>query len=484
MPTRRPPAPPPQIPGFVYERLLGSGGFSDVFLYEQQLPRRRVAVKVLLLHNQGPHAREQFVAEANLMAQLSTHPSIVTIYHADTAGDGRPYLVMEYCPRPNLSVRYRTERLSVAEVLRIGVRLAGAVETAHRAGILHRDIKPANVLTTDYGWPSLTDFGISVMASTSPGGETVGMSIPWAAPEFFADEAERGVPGDVYSLAATVYTLLAGKSPFEDPRGSNSALELIGRIERQPLGPIGRADVPPSLEQVLARAMAKRPEARHTSAATLGRALQRVEQELHLAQTALDLPDTSWAEGADAGEEDLRTRARAVATLGPGAAAPAAPPSSALGHDADDLRAGVPSGPRRRWPALLASAAVVLGIGAVVVIGALNAPDDVTPTPTVTTTTPPPDDETTGGTVYPPAPQDLAGERTADDVVEFTWTAPEWDDGDLTYVVVGDQGEDLTSDTSLVVEDSPGTVCVDVSSRSDAGAVSIESATACVAGTG
>src|SRR5690625_4811379 len=91
------------------------------------------------------------------MPQPSAHPPIVTIYHADTAGDGRPYLVMEYCPRPNLSVRYRTAPLGVAESVRIGIRLAGAVETAHRAGILHRDIKPANVLTTDYGWPALTD---------------------------------------------------------------------------------------------------------------------------------------------------------------------------------------------------------------------------------------------------------------------------------------------------------------------------------------
>ena len=95
------------------------------------------------------------------MAQLSHHPSIVTIYHAAIAADGRPFLVMEYCSRPGLAERYRQERISVAEALRIGIRLASAVETAHRAGILHRDIKPANVLTTDFGWPALTDFGIA-----------------------------------------------------------------------------------------------------------------------------------------------------------------------------------------------------------------------------------------------------------------------------------------------------------------------------------
>ena len=103
------------------------------------------------------------------MAQLSHHPSIVTIYHAAIAADGRPFLVMEYCSRPGLAERYRQERISVAEALRIGIRLASAVETAHRAGILHRDIKPANVLTTDFGWPALTDFGIAATTGSRRG---------------------------------------------------------------------------------------------------------------------------------------------------------------------------------------------------------------------------------------------------------------------------------------------------------------------------
>ena len=87
---RRPASTPPELPGHTFVRLLGSGGFSDVFLYEQQLPRRRVAVKVLLLDELTPANRAAFVAEANLMAQLSAHPYIVTIYHADVSADGRP----------------------------------------------------------------------------------------------------------------------------------------------------------------------------------------------------------------------------------------------------------------------------------------------------------------------------------------------------------------------------------------------------------
>jgi len=476
--SKRPPAPPPEIPGFTYIQLLGSGGFSDVFLYEQELPRRRVAVKVLLAHASGESARAQFVAEANLMAQLSTHPSIVTIYHADTAADGRPYLMMEYCPRPNMSVRYRSERIAVAEAIRIGIRLAGAVETAHRIGILHRDIKPANVLTTDYGWPALTDFGISVLSSATPSSETVGMSIPWAAPEFFAEDAIRGIPGDVYSLAATVYTLLKGCSPFEDPDGPNSALDLITRVERNPVPPIGRPDAPGSLESVLVRAMAKRPGARYPSAAAFGRALQRVEQEMQLSQTSLDLPDTSWAHNAevDAGD-DLRTRARMVTTVQQGFSSDSTVPPRPMAPPATPEGPPAPSQPgdgagRRRWPALLASLAVVAAILAVVIIGALNRPD--TPI-TETTTSPQPTEQVpTDSLEYPPPPEDLTGERVAPEgPVRFSWTAPEWED-ELSYIwrIRGmDNTEQPTSGTTLDV-DQPGTVCVEVASRTDRGTLS------------
>lgn len=451
-----------------------------MFLYEQELPRRRVAVKVLLAHASGEVARQQFVAEANLMAQLSTHPSIVTIHHADTAADGRPYLMMEYCTRPNLSVRYRSERISVAEAIRIGIRLSGAVETAHRIGILHRDIKPANVLTTDYGWPALTDFGISVMSTATPGGEAVGMSIPWAAPEFFADDAIRGVPGDVYSLGATVYTLLKGTSPFEDPGGSNSALELITRVERNPVPPIGRPDAPASLESVLVRAMAKRPGDRYPSAASLGRALQRVEQEMQLSQTSLDLPDTSWARSDEADvTDDLRTRARMVTTVQQGMSSDGtvpprpAPPPSAI-PDGQEPPGGQPSqerGRKRRWPALLASAAVVLAILAVVIIGALNRPED--PGNEGSTTPPPSEEVPTDTLVYPPPPEDLDGERVSGGPVRFTWTAPEWD-SELTYIwrIRGATNtEQPVAGTTLDV-DEEGTVCVEVASRTDRGTLS------------
>jgi serine/threonine protein kinase len=306
--VRRSPSQPPAIPGLRFERQLGAGGFSDVFLYEQQLPRRQVAVKVLLAEHLSEQTREAFVAEANLMAQLSAHPYIVTIYTADVAPDGRPYLAMEYCAGPSLAEQAKLRRFPVADALRTGVRLASAVATAHAAGILHRDIKPANVLTNAYGWPALTDFGISqavelevpsavegrpgdVGSTGASGTQTVGLSIPWSPPEMFEDEPRPDVRSDVFSLAATVYTLLAGRTPFEIPGQSNGAADLISRIERGTVTPLGRDDAPASLVATLQKGLAKDRANRFDSAVDFARALQRVEMELAYAPTPIDIPN-------------------------------------------------------------------------------------------------------------------------------------------------------------------------------------------------
>ncbi|MEP7765720.1 serine/threonine-protein kinase [Sanguibacter sp. 25GB23B1] len=297
MTSRRQPSIPPKIPGYEYVRLLGMGGFADVFEYRQELPRRSVAVKVLLGGSLDQDAREAFFAEANVMAQLSHHPSIVTIYQADIAADGRPFLVMEYCSRPSLGARYRTERFTVAEVLRTGIRVASAVEAAHRLGILHRDIKPANILATDFGWPALTDFGIASTLGSST--SATGMSIPWSAPELLAEHPDGDARGDVYSLGATLYTLVAGRSPFEMLGRSNTPADLLSRIERSPLPPIEREDVPPGLAAVLARSMAKSPERRFSSALALAHALQQVERSMQLPVTSIDLAEVVAGTSAD-----------------------------------------------------------------------------------------------------------------------------------------------------------------------------------------
>ena len=315
MSSKRPPAPPPALAGFTYVDVLGSGGFADVYLYEQHLPRRRVAVKVMLADRMAGDAVEQFTAEANVMAMLSTHPAIVTIYQAGVSDDGRPYLVMEYCPKPNLQIRSRASAFSIAEALRVGVQVGAAVETAHRAGILHRDIKPANILVTEYNRPALTDFGIATTAGAEE--SSAGMSIPWSPPESFSDQPGSGVATDVYALGATVFTLLAGRSPFEQPGGRNGGADLIQRIESQPVPRLERADAPVSLQLALERAMAKRPGDRYESAVAFARALQRVQIELAHSVTPIDILDDAPPEEDDGDTDGELTRVRGIVSIEP-----------------------------------------------------------------------------------------------------------------------------------------------------------------------
>lgn len=319
MSSKRPPAPPPPIPGFKYISLLGSGGFSDVFLYEQDRPRRKVAVKVLLSDLKTEGARRRFESEANLMAQLSSHPYIVTIFEAEITENGHSYLAMEYCSRPSLDVRYRRQRFSVDEVLAVGIQVASAVETAHRAGIVHRDIKPANILVTDYNRPALTDFGISGTIGAD-NDDDAGMSIPWSPPEQFRGGAVDGVPVDIWALGATLYTLLAGRSPFVLPGQDNSQRELISRITNSPLPRLGRADVPESLELVLATAMAKSAESRFSSAHAFALALQRIQTELNLSVTPFEvLQEPGQGDEQHPDDNFEETRVRSIASIDPDA---------------------------------------------------------------------------------------------------------------------------------------------------------------------
>ncbi len=279
----RAPSAPPELPGYRFQALLGSGGFADVFLYQEQNPLRDVAVKVLL---QGvrPEALEYFRAEANVMAKLSNHPAIVTIHRVGQAADGRPYLVMERCQRDSLDARMKRRPFPVAKALEVGIQVAGAVETAHRLGILHRDIKPANILFTEFGRPALTDFGI---ASSDGSAAANAFSAAWAPPEQLASQP-TDARGDVYSLAATIWAMLGGHSPFH-VAGDNGQYAITTRVRTQPVPPLGRRDVPESLERILRTAMAKEPGQRYTSALEFARALQGVQAELRLSVTTIDV---------------------------------------------------------------------------------------------------------------------------------------------------------------------------------------------------
>ena len=365
MATRLPSA-PPILPGLAYIRPLGSGGFADVFLYEQDMPRRNVAVKVMPSDVRDPELRRMFNAEADVLAHLSAHPSIVTVYQASISADGRPYIVMEYCPG-SLAQRYRVERIPVEEVLAIGVRMSSALESAHRAGLIHRDVKPSNILITTFGTPVLADFGISASLQRRSGGEVLAMSIPWSSPEVVAEQTSGTVTSEVWSLGATVYSLLAGHSPFERrERGQNTKDLLRRRIARATYVEIPRPDVPASLQSVLATAMSRDPGRRYDSARGFGEALREVQAELGLSPTPLEIPDVEWSPASgpvDFSDSALRGPARShierdhtrKARAGSGVAALARDEDTEISAPARRGRSAVP------W---------VVGIGAGVVVGA------------------------------------------------------------------------------------------------------------------
>ncbi|WP_152598182.1 serine/threonine-protein kinase, partial [Bifidobacterium cuniculi] len=308
----RPPVSPPQLDGYTYISVLGEGTTAAVFLYLQHGTDRQVAVKV----SRGrldPKAGARFRTEANFMAQLSAHPFILSIHETGVTRDGRSFIVFEYATQGNMKDLLRTRTYSVDETLDMGINLASALYTAHRAGIVHRDIKTSNILITSQGLPALADFGI---AATVYDHRSTGYSLPWAPPEVLRSQGGGDERSDIYSLAATLYAMLAGKSPYEYGYRPRTQQELATAIMTKPLPAINRADVPAQVERVLAKALAKNPEDRHYSALEFAYALQEAQQEACGHATPVTV------EGADRFSRSLaRLRTKTAAGVGPAPAA-------------------------------------------------------------------------------------------------------------------------------------------------------------------
>lgn len=488
----------PEIPGLTYLRKLGAGGYADVYLYEQRMPSRKVAVKVLRDAGLAAGVVVRFTAEANAMAQLE-HPHIVPVYSAGATSDGRPYLVMMYYPQASLSERAKRERFSVGEVLRIGIQIASAVETAHRAGLLHRDIKPANILTSQYGTPGLTDFGIAAQIAESDDDDT-GVSVPWSPVETLYVTSPASVRSDVYSLAATLWHLLVGRSPFEIPRGDNSTFALMRRIRDVPAPSTGRSDVPTSLDRLLRGAMAKDPALRPASALQFARSLQAIEQELRLPRTEIVVardeavpPPVPVVQAVPAPESDA-TRIQApqrvipqrplppitapslppVTTPPPADSAPVQPPRPSPGYQegtATVLRAVVPSHDaaeptpgavaeesRPRWGVIALAAVVAMAtiVGGVWLLSGWGRPPAVAvSTPSVSTPTP-----DLGPDTLPPGDVTIKAKRSGS-TVTFTWTYAGALPSD-NYRIKVDGTQQATSEPDWVVNDAADEVCLAV----------------------
>jgi hypothetical protein len=288
--------PPVQIDGFDELRPIGRGGFSFVFSARQRDFNRRVAVKVLAFGLADERERRSFERECRAMGLVSQHPHIVTVFNAAFTTTKQPCIVMELYSGGTLGERLKREGpLPLALVLDVGVKIAGALQTAHDRGLLHRDIKPQNLFVSEFGEPALGDFGISTLddeRSISGGG---GLTVHYAPPEVL-EGAAATARSDVYSFAATLYTLLEGTRPFVAPEGTKQSVgDLARRIVLEDPPRVRRRDAPRSLAALLAGAMAKRPEQRPSSAGELGAALQQVQAELGLPVTALPVATAAAA---------------------------------------------------------------------------------------------------------------------------------------------------------------------------------------------
>lgn len=362
MSDRTPPA-PPRITGFDYVRPLGSGGFADVYQYEQDMPRRTVAIKVLRSQVLKPRDRSDFEAEADAMARLSSHPSIVSIFSAGVATDGRPYLAMEYCPE-SMRDRTRGTPAPLYVVLDAGVRLAGALETAHQASILHRDIKPSNVLLTATGRPTLTDFGISILqGGVASDVREQALSIPWSAPEVVTARTTGTVASEVWALGATLYHFAMCHAPFQHPdRAQNTQAKMTARILSAKYRPIAGQGYE-AFDRVLRQAMHADQAQRFASMRDFGEALRQLQRVYGYDVTPLDLVEPSTM--AAAVPENGEARGPVVTSVRP--LTRAQQRSQLRAEQFDEDRDGVITD---RPPSALKFGLIGAGI-AVVVIGAL-----------------------------------------------------------------------------------------------------------------
>ena len=281
------------LPGYTHLTEIGGGAFATVFRAVEAETGRAVALKILKVDTIHAHLIETFHHEIQALAKVSDHPNIVTLYRPSTTTDGRPVLVLELC-RESLAQQMRTGGpLAPVDVTRIGVKIAGALETAHRNGFLHRDMKPQNILVTQFGEPALADFGVAALqASAQVTAGVFGFTTLHAAPEML--EGHHLSPAtDIYGLASTMYQLLTGQAPFAT-YDNEAPASVILRILRDPVRPLRADNIPLALADLLEAALSKEPEGRPRTALDFATALQAVEM-------SQDWPVTGYVAWGDEG---------------------------------------------------------------------------------------------------------------------------------------------------------------------------------------
>jgi serine/threonine protein kinase len=270
------PTPPAVLAGrYRLERLIAEGGFGNVWEGYDLQGQKRVAVKVAKAHRVvSAQQRATFLEEAQRAARLR-HPGIVAV-HDVGQHDGTYYIVADLVEGTDLAGWLRRQRPSPREAARLVADLARLLQHAHEKGVIHRDVKPANVLLDGAGRVFLTDFGIAVtQGQLQQRGVDCSGTLAYMAPEQAACDSGRiDARTDVYGLGVLLYELLAGRLPFE----AATPAALREQVLHHPPGPLDGA-VPPELERICLKCLAKEPGERYRTARDLAADLERYLRE-------------------------------------------------------------------------------------------------------------------------------------------------------------------------------------------------------------
>jgi hypothetical protein len=262
---------------YVVKRLLGEGGQKRVYLASDTRLERDVVIAVLKFADFDEETLARFEREARTLARLGDHPNIVSVFDIGEE-EGHPYIVAQFVDGGSLDALRKSapgRRLPVGEALRIGQQICQALQYAHQQGVVHRDLKPGNIWFTRDGTIKLGDFGLAVglnLSRLSLEGMLLG-TVSYMAPEQalgqFADPRS-----DVYALGVTLYELLAGRLPFV---GDTLPAIISQHLHAAPVAPSWHVPgIPPALDSLILRMLAKTPADRPASAEEVGRALTSI----------------------------------------------------------------------------------------------------------------------------------------------------------------------------------------------------------------
>lgn len=337
---------PSPIPGLT--GLVELGRTPAAITYRATDAAGRPVVAKVLQRDAAPEVRARFDYDQARLVELLEHPDIVnTLAHGYTAGN-QPYLVMQEITGGSLADRVGSG-MDGPGVLSIGVKIAGALESAHRRNLIHGDLRPEDVLITDDGEPHIADLGVALVTGLGPDRATDAARIAHAAPEQLTTHIPTQA-SDIYALGSVLYALLAGSPAFVRP-GDTTSTAVALRIANDAAPDLRATGVPDAVIDVIDKAMAKQPEARWESAEAMGHALQQAEVTLGLPITPMTVI------GADL------TPSRAAAAMADQEAAAPAPAASGGGSKKGLLIGG-------------ALVVVAAAVGGVLVLGGGDDGDD------------------------------------------------------------------------------------------------------------